>query len=109
MKSKSGHANLEPIRSKAEARARGKAGGIRSGEARREKKLLSQIYREQMALDFGLEASGLSFAGIIGAILARGDSASVAMLREIREATEGNKVKVEGGIVVNITPLDEAL
>ena len=32
-----------------------------------------------------------------------------AELKEIREATEGNKVKVEGGIVVSITPLDESL
>ena len=94
-KPKSGRDNLKPIQSKAEARARGHAGGIRSGEARREKKLLSAIYTEFLADRYNVTGSAM-LADTIAAILARGDSASVAMLREIREATEGSKTKMVG-------------
>ena len=34
--------NLKPVRSKAEARERGRIGGVKSGEARREKKLFKE-------------------------------------------------------------------
>jgi hypothetical protein len=40
--------NLRPARSKIEARERGKAGGIASGKARREKKLAAKTYAEAM-------------------------------------------------------------
>ncbi len=41
--------NLKPVRSKSEARERGKKGGIKSGEARRKRKALKETM--QMLLD----------------------------------------------------------
>ena len=43
--------NLKPVRSKAEARERGKQGGIASGKARREKKLIKERILERMKED----------------------------------------------------------
>jgi hypothetical protein len=34
------------------------------------------------------------FASVMSKVLSRGDGAAVSMMREIREATEGNKVDV---------------
>ncbi len=101
--------NLRPARTKEVAQARGKLGGIKSGEAKREKKLLSQMYAEIIAKGFMVDGQRISLDQVTSSIMARGDSASVSMLKEMREATEGNKVKVEGGIAVSITPLDESL
>lgn len=73
-------------------------GGIRSGQARREKKLMSQIYAEFLAKKHKIkmpdgknkDITGAEMIGlVISTVFARGDSASVRLMREIREATEG--------------------
>lgn len=95
--------NLQPVRTKEEARERGRNGGIKSGQARREKKLLSEFYGEVLADLYKVDArKGDSAKNIIKKILARGDSASVSMLKEMREATEGSKVEHTGNIPVQI-------
>lgn len=38
--------NLKPVKTKSEARTRGRAGGIKSGEKRRQKKLLKELLEE---------------------------------------------------------------
>ena len=43
--------NLKPVRTKSEARERGHNGGIRSGEARRENKLIKDRILERMGED----------------------------------------------------------
>ena len=97
--------NLKPIQSVNEAREKGRAGGIKSGQVRREKKLLSQIYvdmlmkkhkvgKEEIEGEVLLEKVALK-------VLGRGDSASVSMLKEIREATEGQKLKVDSDVNIN--------
>jgi hypothetical protein len=78
------------------AREIGKLGGVRSGEAKREKKLLSQMYVDLLAKGFEVDGERLSLDQVASAIMARRDSASVSMLKEIREATEGNKTKLVG-------------
>ncbi len=45
--------------------------------------------------DFDVEG-GLPLKEVIKAVLARADSSSVSMLKEIREATEGSKVALSG-------------
>ena len=40
--------NLKPVKTKSEARARGKNGGIKSGEVRREKRLLKELLEEAL-------------------------------------------------------------
>lgn len=98
--------NLQPVRTKAEARERGKAGGIKSGEARREKKLMSAIYADFLAEKFTVKIDGIdqSITGgklvnrVVKQILATGGPGAVSMLKEIREATEGSKLDVNNTI-----------
>jgi glycerol dehydrogenase-like iron-containing ADH family enzyme len=98
--------NLIPnnLRSKEEVRKNSSKGGKRSVQVRREKKLLSQIYADMLADMFEVETpegkeklSGKEYMRrVAAAILARNDSAAVSMLKEIREATEGNKTQITG-------------
>lgn len=80
-------------------------GGKRSGEVRAEKKRISQMYAEFLMEEFDItlptgvkeKTSGAKLINqVTKAILSRGDSASVQMLKEIREATEGSKVELSG-------------
>lgn len=90
--------NLKPPTSSEEARKRGRKGGIKSGIVRKEKKLLSQVYAELLA-DLYDEKKDVNIKTVVNAIMARADSSSVSLLKEIREATEGSKVEHSGTIV----------
>lgn len=46
-----GHENLQPVRSEAEAREKGRKGGIASGKARREKRTVRKILTELIEMD----------------------------------------------------------
>ncbi len=78
-----------------EARENGRKGGIKSGEVRKERKLLSQIYAEILAETYGVDGDS-PLKNVVKAILGREDGASVSMIKEIREATEGNKLDIGG-------------
>ena len=91
---------IREIRSKA---------GKRSGEVRQERKLLSAMYSDMLAKGFNVGGERLSLDQVVAAVLERADSSSVSMLKEIREATEGNKVEHTGGISVTLSPLDAKL
>lgn len=92
--------NLDPCKDTATAKARGKQGGIASGIAKKEKKLISQIYADMMAKTYNIPyedgAKKLTGEGLleetIKRVLAAGGSPAVSMVKEWREATEGNKV-----------------
>lgn len=88
--------NLRPATTTEVAKARGKLGGVKSGIVKREKKLLSQMYADLLAKGFEVDGERLTLDEVASAIMARRDSASVSMLKEIREATEGSKTKVTG-------------
>ena len=88
-------AKLVPLTTQ-KAREIGKKGGVKSGEVKREKKLLSAMYADLLAKGFEVDGERLSLDEVASAIMARRDSASVSMLKEIREATEGNKTKLVG-------------
>jgi viroplasmin and RNaseH domain-containing protein len=95
--------NLIPIQkgqlSKEEAKKRGSAGGKKSVKVRREKKIISEIHAEIIAEMYGLKIKkGSSLKDIIKDILSRRDSASVSMLKELREATEGSKINLTNDI-----------
>ena len=92
-------------RTKQEQSEIARKGGIKSGKVRREKKLMSEIYAEFLIKEHevigkdGLikKLSGQALVnGVMSKVLSRGDGSSVSMLREVREGTEGSKVKVEG-------------
>ena len=85
----------------------------KSAEKRKEnnakKKLMSQIYAEFLEKKYQLKKEG-DIKEITGdelvqesmkKIIARGDSSSVSLMREIREGTEGTKLKLDGAVAVN--------
>lgn len=96
--------NLVPQaeRSPEEAREMGRKGGVASGAKRRQKKLLSQLYGEYLLKEYEVKINGrvrrLQGASLVEEawkrIIARGDSTTVSLLREMREATEGSKSRV---------------
>lgn len=95
--------NLKPIKpgqlSKEELLKRAHNGGVKSGEARREKKLMSEFYANFLEKKHKIYLSGKEkqvdaqelIDNVITKVLSKGKGESVAMLREIREATEGSK------------------
>lgn len=93
--------NLKPIKTltSEEAKRRGSVGGKKSVQARKEKKLISQIYADMIMKKHKIgneEIDGeLLLEKVALKVLARGDSASVSMIKEIREATEGSKLNID--------------
>ena len=100
--------HLKPAsqRSKEEARRLGAMGGIKSGEVRREKKRMADIYAAVLAKKY--EVDGKTVEGsdmirdVIQAIIARQDSASVSMIKELREGIDGNKLEHSGDLGVTL-------
>lgn len=96
---------VENLKPKTSPKARGKLGGIKSGKVKREKKLLSQIYADILADQSGI-ARGKGFQGVVSEILNNQDPKNnpsrVALIKEVREATEGSKSKTETTLNVNI-------
>lgn len=100
--------NLIPVteRTKDEARQIARKGGIKSGIVRREKKMFSQIQAEFLAETFDIvfdeddKAKKLTGEQLLKEvqrrILVRCDSASVSMIKEIREGKEGSKTILAG-------------
>jgi len=94
----------KPITSVEQAKSMGRKGGLASVKAKREKKLMSQIYGEFLAERFKVRVDGkdqeITGADLVGrvvkTVLNEGGSPAVSLMKEIREATEGSKVKVEG-------------
>ena len=90
--------NLRPIKplSHEEAVEQGRRGGKKSVEARREKKLMSQIYAELLAKKHKVGNEEITGDNLLEKValrvLARGDASSVSLMKEIREATEGLKI-----------------
>ena len=82
----------------------GRKGGIASVKAKREKKLMSQIYGEFLADRFKVDIDGEDHeitgadlvSKVVKAVLTEGGSPAVSLMKEIREATEGSKTKVTG-------------
>jgi hypothetical protein len=109
--------NLKPVTTKEEARTRGKNGGKKSAEVRKTKKLMSQIYGDVLAKKYKVKKDGkmIDIDGsavieeVVKDILMRRDASSVSMMKEIREATEGQKVEHSGAITIAASPTDENL
>ena len=100
-------------RTKEEQSEIAKKGGIASGKARREKKLLSQIYAEMLMDEYEVTVKGETkkvtgsklVKTVARDVLMRRDSSSVSMMREIREATEGQNVNLSGMVeAASLTP-----
>lgn len=92
--------NILPHRIKTSERAReiGRLGGLKYGENNRKKKFLSQMYADFLIQNHKVKVrkkeiemtpEEIIFMSIIGNLKAHGTSASVAMLKEIADRTEG--------------------
>ena len=100
--------NLKPC-TKENARER----QLKSAEKRKEnnakKKLMSQIYAKFLEEEYNVRQGDkerkLTGAELVNEcmkkIIARGDSSSVSLLRELREGTEGTKVNIDGSLAVS--------
>lgn len=94
---------------------------LKSAQKRKEnnerKKLLSEMYAEFLSDEYKVRKEGkeIKISGtdyiktIIKAVVSRGDSSSVAMLKEIREATEGQKINLEGNVKAEMQTTEERL
>jgi hypothetical protein len=111
-----GKDNLTPFTSD-NAKEMQRKGAEKRKENNAKKKLMSQIYAEFLEKEYSVKA-GDKTKKISGAelcneamkkIIARGDSSSVALLREIREGTEGNKIQLSGAIKTEIMNSEERL
>ena len=113
----------QPIRTTEDARRKGRAGGIASGAARREKKRLSEIYAEALADEYDiiiepavrvngkvvrkekrekLQGKAL-YNYVVGKILSRCDSTTVQFLKSVGDLTEGQSYRHE----INQLHIDE--
>jgi hypothetical protein len=108
MEKHKGEENLIPFTestlTKEEVRAINSKGGKNSVKARREKKAISALYAEFLAKKTkvvinGKKADGrdLLYHALITIMSSGSNTAKIAVMRELREALEGNKIEVLNG------------
>lgn len=108
--------NLNPCNSE-NARER----QLKSAEKRKEnnakKKLMSQIYAEFLEREYEVKAgegkrklSGAELVNeVMRKVLARSDSSSVSLMREIREGTEGTKMQLSGEVTAKLETQEDRI
>ena len=95
---------------------------LKSAEKRKEnnakRKLLSELYADFLEEEFEIKEgekgtrkiSGAEYCKLIAKkVLNRSDSSSVAMLREIRESTEGSKMQLSGELSTKLETQEDRL
>jgi hypothetical protein len=94
---------------------------LKSAEKRKEnnarKKLMSQIYAEFLEREYSVKvAEGtkkISGAELVNEamkkIIARGDSSSVSLMREVREGTEGTKMQLSGEVTTKLETQEDRI
>lgn len=94
---------------------------LKSAEKRKEnnakKKLMSQIYAEFLEKEYNVRQGDkerkLTGAELVNEcmkkIIARGDSSSVSLMREVREATEGTKMQLSGEVTTKLESPEDRL
>lgn len=96
-----------------EAAQRGRNGGKKSGKVRREKVLMSEIYAEFLAEEHDIEIDKKTRLKISGKnlvkytmekIMAKNESHSVSLIKELREGTEGSKAQLTGANGKDLIP-----
>lgn len=81
------------------------------------KKLMSQIYAEFLEKEYNVrlgdkerKLTGAELVNeVMRKVLARGDSASVSLMREVREGTEGSKVQLSGEVSAKLETQEDRL
>ena len=100
-----------------EARAMQRKGAEKRKENNAKKKLMSQIYAEFLEKEYNVRQGDkerkLTGAELVNEcmkkIIARGDSSSVSLMREVREATEGQKINLEGNVKTEMQSTEDRL
>lgn len=106
--------NLKPCNSE-NARERQLKSAKKRKENNAKRKLLSELYADFLEEEFEIKEgekkrkiSGAEYCKLIAkTVLKRSDSSSVAMLREIRESTEGSKVSLSGTVKTEMETTEE--
>lgn len=106
--------NLKPC-TKENARERQLKSAKKRKENRQKKILMSQIYADFLAKEYKVKVGDknkkISGADLVNEamkkIIARGDSSSVSLLRELREGTEGTKMQVTGNVTSKLESAEE--
>jgi hypothetical protein len=108
--------NLNPCNSE-NARER----QLKSAEKRKEnnakKKLMSQIYAEFLEKEYNVKtaegAKKITGAELVNEsmkkIMARSDSSSVSLMRELREGTEGSKINLSGTVKAEMETTEDRI
>ena len=100
-----------------EARAMQRKGAEKRKENTAKKKLMSQIYAEFLEKEYNVRQGDkerkLTGAELVNEcmkkIIARGDSASVSLMREVRETIEGQKINLSGEIRTDMQTTEERI
>ena len=100
-----------------EARAMQRKGAEKRKENNAKKKLMSQIYAEFLEKEYNVRQGDkerkLTGAELVNEcmkkIIARGDSSSVSLLREVREATEGQKINLAGTVKTEMETTEDRI
>ena len=94
---------------------------LKSAEKRKEnnakKKLMSQIYAEFLEKEYNVKTaegtrkiSGAELCNeAMKKIMARGDSSTVSLMKELREGTEGQKINLSGSVTTEMQTTEERL
>ena len=95
--------NLKPVKvlSHEEAKKLGSAGGKKSVQVRKEKKLMSAILADYLARQKGYD----TFDQYIDKVLKRGDGSTVSMIKTFADVIEGTKTET----TLNINTDDETV
>ena len=111
-----GKDNLTPFTSD-NAKEMQRKGAEKRKENNAKKKLMSQIYAEFLEKEYNVRQGDkerkLTGAELVNEcmkkIIARGDSASVSMMKELREGTEGSKINLSGTVKTEMETTEERL
>ena len=95
--------NLRPFQSVEEAREKGRIGGIRSGEARREKKLFKEAIEKKL---------GKSLDSMVEAMIEQANKGNVQAITFLRDTigekpTDKVEAEVNSDVTINIELTDE--
>lgn len=111
-----GKDNLTPFTSD-NAKEMQRKGAEKRKENNAKKKLMSQIYAEFLEKEYNVRQGDkerkLTGAELVNEcmkkIIARGDSASVSLMREVRETIEGQKINISGEIKTDMQTTEDRL
>ena len=100
-----------------EAREMQRKGAEKRKENNAKKKLMSQIYAEFLEKEYEVKVGDgkkkISGAELVNEcmkkIIARGDSSSVSLMREVREATEGQKINLSGNVKTEMETTEDRI